>query len=514
MNDNPLNMDGNTALAGLSSAESKTDHFSSNLEAIFTLDMAEIIKKLESLPMPTLKAIREHLVQELRKLFLEFCEREMIARKSAKLLAHDIYVIGISVVSKMEDRRLRTSFRPVANPPAESGPAESSAANDNILDRNSDLFAIVANLKTLVLSQQDIIKEMQERINILEEDATISKIEIHNLRHQPDTEEDDDDDDLTEVKRVNGSEMQNGLLPMLSAQQPSTVSPDPVSSVPRQNDTNNPRGLHAATSEQSDMNRLKFKITAAPPSQLTPKTDTNSSSKNKSTPNQKIYIGRLGSTTTSGELMSHLNSIIELDRQDVCELKQLRKRGFASFSLTLNRNCNPARIFNTDLWPQGVVIRPFADDQPTERRMTSRRIEPAVHHSQQDEHCRCMARSCSQNSHTFPSQRSRHDPAYLCSDNGWQHEDRYHPNSGQHHLGEWPRMDRRQQWSEHRRSHDLSHEGRDHDTADQYHNDRRYREHRRSDYLSRERRDRDTDQYYHNRRYHEDSNNHHSSRRW
>lgn len=93
-------------------------------------------------------------------------------------------------------------------------------------------------------------------------------------------------------------------------------------------------------SETQNSTQQRFRIAAAPPR------PTSSNRRPNKRSESVIYVGGLLHNTTEAEITSHLNEIDGLQASDVVDVKLLRRRGFASFKVTLSSRCNMTQILS------------------------------------------------------------------------------------------------------------------------------------------------------------------------
>ena len=82
------------------------------LEDIFAKPRSEIIELCDEFEIEALMELRSRLFKILGEIIPTLQERELCHRKKHKLMAEDIYIIGNSLVSTMEDKRLKKLLKP------------------------------------------------------------------------------------------------------------------------------------------------------------------------------------------------------------------------------------------------------------------------------------------------------------------------------------------------------------------------------------------------------------------
>ena len=82
------------------------ERFWDNYAEIFACTKDEIVHFLEKINEEQVHLLRDHMLNSLVEQFPEYAgKRGLVTRRKKKLLADDVYTIGYSVVSQMEDRR-------------------------------------------------------------------------------------------------------------------------------------------------------------------------------------------------------------------------------------------------------------------------------------------------------------------------------------------------------------------------------------------------------------------------
>ena len=309
--------------------------------------MQEITETLEKATPIQLKHLREELFTNLQAVLPCAQGRELYNRRKVTLLSTDIYVIGFCLVCKAEDKRLKTMFRPM---PTSVTSSETSDVSSNPLDLtdNADLLAACMNLKTQVNSFQGVIREMQSRIEELEEETTLLKAEVVNLRHESNASEDEDEDD-TQVKSVASGAASNDSRPTANRLVPQSDRAAQAAQVSQHSSHANVSASNhgvinaAARMAQSNETSINQK----------PRTIQGSSEEGlliaaaqKGTSNTgcQVYVGKLKSETTSEGLKRHLIEKVGISGDKIVNIRQLRKRGMASFSIELKSAADASKL--------------------------------------------------------------------------------------------------------------------------------------------------------------------------
>ena len=199
-------------------------------------------------------------------------------------------------------------------------------------------------MKSQVDSLRNVVREMQTRIEVLEEETTNLKLEVLKLQHEPPCESDDEDRELTRVKertlQTPSAVINNDLLPHgndrprneASVPPPSTHTSPPVPE-PR------PANLGVTSSNASVQQGIKgtaqdstMAIASTPPPGST----------------CDVYVGRLKSKTTTEEVKLHLIRKVGFLSEEIMGITQLRKQDFASFNVTFKDRDTAEKVFRPD----------------------------------------------------------------------------------------------------------------------------------------------------------------------
>ena len=77
--------------------------FCDKLGEVYAHAKSEVIDFVDKLDNETLLNLRKTLFSKLLEIFAQYKGNDLYARRSKSLLVEDIYIIGYSVISKMED---------------------------------------------------------------------------------------------------------------------------------------------------------------------------------------------------------------------------------------------------------------------------------------------------------------------------------------------------------------------------------------------------------------------------
>ena len=391
-----------------------TQYVNEHLTEIFAHQESPIVDHLEKVNVSALQLLREGLFDNLKSLLTEYSERELIARKKANLIAHDIFVIGFSVVSKQEDKRLRKICRNKTHGNDEINSVQLSCDADEPPDEDlATLILTCAQLKGTIDSLTATVHDMRVRINDLENEVTILKLKDHNqstdeVTDAPATDndssstssdtrnatEDTPETTLTTARSLSPSFAQvvacthreagtpadeSGNTPAYTADAPNaTASPD----------ISVPNGiLRSATSDNTIYTSpaVGFRMTRAQRRNFTK--NANGRDHNKLTANRfevlgtaegdlplraarpnrptqqqpyRVYIGNLLAGSSTNALREYMVSI-GIDGDSILDVLELKTKASnkAAFCVSVCNACSYNDMFDATKWPSGVIIRPF-----------------------------------------------------------------------------------------------------------------------------------------------------------
>ena len=124
-----------------------------------------------------LNNLREKLCHSVCEVHSEFGSLELIPRRSANVLADDVYILGFVIVNGAVDKRLKKLFK--TNPNA--GVGTHADRNDVSLIEQSDLAETCLLLRESAMNLTDVICGLKTDIGSLQQD--VSRLEIK-LRHR------------------------------------------------------------------------------------------------------------------------------------------------------------------------------------------------------------------------------------------------------------------------------------------------------------------------------------------
>ena len=72
-----------------------------------------------------------------------------------------------------------------------------------------------------------------------------------------------------------------------------------------------------------------------------------------------VYVGKLAVNTSCDDLRCHLSDVNIGDVADVVKLNSRNKTKETSFCISFNTSSELDKVFQAEIWPAGVIVRPF-----------------------------------------------------------------------------------------------------------------------------------------------------------
>ena len=72
-----------------------------------------------------------------------------------------------------------------------------------------------------------------------------------------------------------------------------------------------------------------------------------------------VYVGKLAVNTSCDDLRCHLSDVSIGDVADVVKLNSRNKTKETSFCISFNTSSELDKVFQAEIWPAGVIVRPF-----------------------------------------------------------------------------------------------------------------------------------------------------------
>ena len=163
------------------SADLLPELFINNIELVFEHDATDIQEFLcnahndnEDQQMNVLYSLRQKLFDDLCILFPSFIDRGMYNRRKKETIAHDIYILGYSLVNKKEDQRIAKVTKTPRTPENPRISGDESILNES----NAELLDTCMQLKVTVL-------KLTSAVNVLSEDVKDLQLKLEAQRVPP-----------------------------------------------------------------------------------------------------------------------------------------------------------------------------------------------------------------------------------------------------------------------------------------------------------------------------------------
>ena len=106
--------------------------FCEKLHDIYAHAKAEVIEFIEELDNPTLLDIRRTLFAKVIEILPQYKDSELFSRRSKILLIEDVYIIGYTVINKLEGKKLKKIIK---GDPTKDASLQEDGATD-LIDTN------------------------------------------------------------------------------------------------------------------------------------------------------------------------------------------------------------------------------------------------------------------------------------------------------------------------------------------------------------------------------------------
>ena len=352
------------------------DLFLKHSADVFAHVYSDIVNFLETLEFATLINIRKTLFENLNSI-IPLNEYDLITRRKKSILEDDIFVLGYSLVSESEHKRLNKVLK--AKVSAED---ENPEANEvNLEDSHADLtwLAPFTDMKTSMRQLKELVKELRQRVDILEAEITVQKLE---------------NEKLSKSKSNNNVGRPNQITVVADVHHDPTVTEDSSNEVASQKvpdevfndsdcitvleDDSKPDEVFRHTKQQRK-NILKKPRAAV--AQVTKGLSDKSKCKIRAATSKKsgetlvpsgtklVYVGNLSEDSDEHMLRSHLIEI-GIQDDDIADIIRLNNRynrfrihSDKSFCVSLNNDKSEKIALAQENWPSGVRIRKYFQRQ-------------------------------------------------------------------------------------------------------------------------------------------------------
>ena len=321
-------------LGKLADSPDPTSLFLDNIQAIFAHDMTTILGHLEKLPSETLRSFREQLFVRAEASLPSCVGHKLCGRRKPETMASDIFLIGTSLVNGIMDSRLKALLRPHGKE------SESQEDSTSPLLNDSDLLQLCCSLKATVDSLRNDLRTLQERVDVLENEGTLSLARLHAVANHRTSEEEEDDDSDPESESESGAdaEVPNALT---TRSVPSQINPSPANdehrpiqeesdSTPSEHSSpSSDPTAHAADSDKGKKKKKPRKKNTKP--RLIIGTASSSLGITGAPVRHEVYAGKLHESNTIDSLRNHLIKTVQIRPDEIADITQLRSRGVLIF---------------------------------------------------------------------------------------------------------------------------------------------------------------------------------------
>ena len=384
--------------------------FINKLVPIMEHSKDEVMELLKSKPVAILKKLRDLAFAELVGKLPKFAGREMYARKKEDLLAEDIYVFCYSARNALPDKRLnKICLKPEL---------DLDSTNITVIDDDSQnvhdiqsLIELCVQLQEKVSLLENKIQSQHDRILVLEASDTTTKIGLlidrptirskdqaeGGVTGQPGFQEapsqPDEDRKHSPIQRLPNAKSTDSSAGIRAPRQLVNADPGPQDALsnpvpaqtkkkdgpvpalkdsPAQNDGPEAAsqqiqcpdsGFQYSNQERRKILKGNFRQNAA-----NGQTDIRGTSSARhrikaaidpSSNKYLVYVGKLALSTTCDDVRCHLSDFEINNVFDVINLNGNSRYKENSFCISLGSELAMLKVFDPEMWPSGVVVRPF-----------------------------------------------------------------------------------------------------------------------------------------------------------
>ena len=366
------------------SGENKVVTFCDKSGEVYAYAKSEIIDFIDKLDNETLLNLRKTLFSKLSEIFAQYKRNDLYARRSKSLLVEDIYIIGYSVISKMEDKRLKKILK--GDPALES--------QSDLID-DKDIFETCVDQKISSEILRVRFNQLEKKVHDLEDEVTSLKLTILGLTEKHEQADvslqggeisDEDEDSSNDISVVSDNsepgQPNQPLEPQIVIKNVLVESKSKAEVKPASTLSSNEKDTPKATESG-------FRYTKGHRRKIVDGPKKKPSSSRNSRPTEKptavtgcatvplrveaadnseilqprtchVYVGHLARDTTEDAIRAHLNDIGVHENyiEDVIKLK-CRKNTESSFCISLCDMDAETKVYDPSNWPSNVRRRPF-----------------------------------------------------------------------------------------------------------------------------------------------------------
>ena len=339
--------------------------FIQNLVAIYEHDKTEIIEFLSAEPRACLVDLRNALLEECCILLPEYNNKYLFARRKSHTLAEDIYILGYSVVSKLQHKDLYRIFKD-ANPD-ENSINEVGCKSEEF----SEILDVVAALKEQVNQLTQTVTNLRKRMEtvegVLTEKQLLELDAANSLKSYKDNmtgSEEVDTDEVSATMNGNQSNDEQAIIEnnvASAAKKPNETFVQVIQTDPKpvEDDFRHSRG------QRKDIRRGKHKVKSSQRPSIIGRSEerhqVKAASKHPVTSKEHslVYIGKLSHDTDEQAVRNQLVDCGITQVADVIKLN-CRKPDEASFCVSLYGSEAENAVYSPDNWPAGIIVRPYS----------------------------------------------------------------------------------------------------------------------------------------------------------
>ena len=375
--------------------------FVNKLVAILEHSKDEITDLLKTKSVGKLKELRSLVFNEFTTVLPQYASREMYARRKEDLLIEDIYVFSYTAVNAWAHKKLPKCLKPQSD--MDSSHVSDIEPESQELNDQQSLIELCIKLQDRIKSLEDSSKTQNDRIIELEKQVTNARLQsILVPRDHSNSQDGSMDQADGGVDELNGAEPR--ILPPPPPAEDDPPFPPPSYDIAT-NDVTDERATDAAVRQNSNPRSPRARSQQERAKQGNPliipeeefrhssterkriqkgniglraavsQNDIRGTSENqhcisaaKQSPNNTllVYVGNLDTATSEKDLRKHLANMQIQNVSDVIKLTGKYSSRYASFCVSCNSETEMKNMFNTELWPMGVLVRPF---RPSRRRL-------------------------------------------------------------------------------------------------------------------------------------------------
>ena len=344
--------------------------FCEKLHEIYAHAKAEVIEFIEELDNPTLLDIRRTLFAKVTEILPQYKDSELFSRRSKILLIEDVYIIGYTVINKLEGKKLKKIIK---GDPTKDASLQEDGATD-LID-TKDVVNTCAELKIALEVPTVRFNHALKRVDELEDEVSSLKIanSLTDLDRLSDNSSDEEDHQTVSSEKTSTQSDLNSKPNVVKAVETNTSRPNTESQTINEqspNPSTSKEGFrHTKSHRQSILKGrpTKKKLKVDPPIHKSDELAGNSESSYRiqAAPADPpstyvVYVGNLVKETSEDDLRAHLVDIgLSIDNiADVFKLNS-RNKSKSSFCISLDNGKDEWSLYNPSNWPQHVIIQPF-----------------------------------------------------------------------------------------------------------------------------------------------------------